>query len=428
MKTKSNISKLKKAFGLPATDSSHQYIFRSGEYGPMYQYWYRDMSGNYYRYSNAPEGHQDHEPLMGSPLMDPEQPLPEKNPEFFSQEGFKRNRAIPTGKEAQRNPAYDQKSSSNIWFEVFQDKTPTYVYLDADIKENLDLYVQGQLRIVDANMPKFRMYSTELFKGTHPKDKVTGAMLFLVDQGYYSPEELCAATVGDIEFIDQTVRLLGRKLVCDLAFYDFLTSIAFDRGPHEPLFQYETVHGTLPVGLNYLYAVFYSVRMSPKFLLNWNASHLFSRIVNRMHFQGVPAEEVEESALDELSRTLTTREDVKYLVDYKLRVALMRSYETSIGKSLTHLITDDFGIMIIRSDLTSLREDEKDFSTWLQAEPMHDTSPAEEAQVEQALQPEEPAPEGSEGATDPEQGKETPPDEIEGGSNLNATPSDEVEV
>ena len=64
------------------------------------------------------------------------------------------------------------------------------------------------------------MYATELFQGQHPKDRVTGALLFLVDQGYYSPEELVGATVGDLEFIDQTVRLLGRRLVCDIAFPD----------------------------------------------------------------------------------------------------------------------------------------------------------------------------------------------------------------
>jgi len=108
--------------------------------------------------------------------------------------------------------------------------------------------------------------------------------------------------------------------------------------------------------------------------------------VNRMAFQQVPPEEVEARAFDELGRTLTTRDDVRHLVDYKVRVALMRNYETDAVKSLINLTADDFGVAVIRSDLTSLRQDEKEFSDWLHAEPMHDTSPAEEQQIEQALE------------------------------------------
>ena len=383
----SYLNELKKAFGMPSTDSTHQYIFKSGEYGSMYQYWYRDSLGNYYRYTNAPVDTPDYDPLLGQPLMDPEQPLPEKNPEFFTPEGYKRSMAVPQGTEPIRNPEYNQKDPRNLWFEVVQSgQAPTYIYLDADVKENLDLYVQYQIRVVDSNLSKLRQYATELFGGTHTKDRLTGAIIMLVDQGFYDVEELVNATVGDVQFVDQAVILLGRKFVCDITFYDFLTSLVAHRSPQEPLFVFNTLHGQNPVGPNYLYSVFASIRVSPKFLLCWNASHLFSRIVNRMAFQQVPPEEVEARAFDELGRTLTTRDDVRHLVDYKVRVALMRNYETDAVKSLINLTADDFGVAVIRSDLTSLRQDEKEFSDWLHAEPMHDTSPAEEQQIEQALE------------------------------------------
>jgi hypothetical protein len=394
-----NASNIKKAFGMPSADSTHQYIFKSGEYGTLYQYWWRDRFGNYYRYSNASESSPDFDPIMGAALLDAEQPLPENNPEFFTAEGFKRHMALPDGVKADRNPAYNQYNQRNIWFEVFEKNGPKYIYLDADVKENLDLYVQNQLRIVNAALPMYRQYATELFAGKHPKDRITGALLILCDQGYYQPEELVGATVGDVEFVDQAVILLGRKFVCDLRFLDFMTSLVATRSPTEPLFEYDTVHGTEPVGINYINAVFYSCRVSPKFLLAWNASHLYSRIVNRMAFQKVPSEEVNVSALDELARTLGTREDVRYLVDFKVRAALMRNYvkreqeqtqEPSITKSLTRLLVDDFGIPVIRGDLTSFRQDEKEFSDWLQREPMHDMSPEEEEQVTEASQEQTP--------------------------------------
>lgn len=376
---------------MPSSDATHTYVFKSGEYGTLYQYWYRDRAGNYFRYTNAPVDTPEFDPFLGQPLMDPEQPLPEKNPEFFTAEGYKRHMAVPQGTETQRNPGYTQNDSRNLWFEVLSQKGQAqYIYLDADVKENLDLYVQSQLRVVDAAIPRLRQYATQLFTGQHPKDRLTGAILMLVDQGFYEVDELVNATVGDLSFVDQSVMFLGRKFVCDLSFLDFLTSLIALRAPTEPLFVFDTLHGKQPVGINYVYSVFAALRVSPKFLLYWNASHMFSRIVNRMVFQQVPAEEVEAAAMDELARTLSTRDDVRYLVDFKLRAALMRNYadptEAPVTKSLSRLSTDDFGIAVIRSDLTSLRQDETEFSEWLHTEPMHDTSPQEEAQVEQELQ------------------------------------------
>lgn len=406
---------IKKAFGMPSADGTHQYIFKSGEYGTLYQYWWRDRLGNYYRYSNAAEGTPDFDPFFGAPLLDNEQPLPEKNPTFFTEEGFKRHMAVPEGVEATRNENYNQNDSRNIWFEVFDQKGKQYVYLDADVKENLDLYVQQQLRIADAGLKKFRSASSKLFNSDNSKDKITGALLMLCDQGFYDPDELVNAKVSDIQFVDQTVILLGRKFVADLQFLDFITSLVAMRGPEEPLFKFRTMHGELPVGINYLNGVFFSLKISPKYLLSWNASHLFSRIVNRMAFQQIPSAEVEGLAFNELARTLSTRDDVKYLVDYKVRVALLRAYANNVNKSLSRLFVDDFGIAVVRSDLADLRTDEKEFSDWLHAEPMHDLTPQEEEQVMQEREnpeqseEEEPDTESAQPAASPEDAEEPPP-------------------
>jgi len=427
-----SVTNIKKAFGMPSVDGSHQYLFKSGEYGTIFQYWWRDKAGNYYRYTNAPEGSPDFDPMLGLPLLDPDQPLPEKTPAFFTAEGFKRHMAVPEGVEPTRNAAYNQNDGRNIWFEVASQKSTQFFYLDADVKENLDLYVQHQIRVVDAGLAKYRAFATEKFASQHPKDKITAGILILCDQGFYEPEELVDATVGDIEFVDQAVILLGRKFVCDLTFLDFLTSLVAMRSPTDPLFQFDTVHGTRPVGINYINAIFYTLKVSPKFLLCWNASHLFSRIVNRMAFQEIPPEDVEGAAFDELARTLSTRDDVHYLVDFKVRVALLRNYEKSVNqtestptvtKSLTRLMVDDFGVSVIRSDLSSLRNDEKEFSTWLHIEPMHDLSPEEEAMVAEELSSQSEETDAKEASAEPPNAGPASPEDAPEPS---ATPDDEA--
>jgi len=386
------IQNISKAFGMPATDGTHTYVFKSGEYGSLYQYWWMDQAGNYYRYSNAPPESPDYDPFYGEPMMDPEQPVPEKHTKFFTKDGYKRNMAVPEGIEPLQNPSYDKNSAVNIWFEVFDLEGPKYVYLDSDVKENADLYVQSFLRTVDSNLGKLRQFATESFAAPHTKDKITGCIIMLCDQAFYEVEELSNALVGDVEFIDQSVLLLGRRFVCDLPFLDFLTSITAGRSPTDPLFMYDTKHGSSRVGVNYINSVFFTARVSPKFLLYWNASHLYSRIVNRMSFQKVPAEDVETLAFEELARVLSSHDDVQYLVDYKLRTTLARNYQATgdvpdaaVAKSLSRLVVDDFGIAVVRSDLTSFREDEQEFSNWLHNEPMHDSTPETEAAIESVL-------------------------------------------
>ncbi|MHA2068141.1 MAG: hypothetical protein ACXABY_27585, partial [Candidatus Thorarchaeota archaeon] len=47
-------------------DPNHEYVFKTGEYG-IYDYWYRDQRGNYWKYSNAPEDHADFDEKAGVP-------------------------------------------------------------------------------------------------------------------------------------------------------------------------------------------------------------------------------------------------------------------------------------------------------------------------------------------------------------------------
>lgn len=395
-----------KSYGLPeSVDPSHKYVYREGQNG-FYTYWYVDLAGNYISYTNAPEESDDHDPLGGSAIMNPQQPMPHTAPQFFSPEGYKRNIGIPDGVEAIRNENYDPTNAVNIWFEMYTDRkgNARYVYIDADVRENLDLWVQSQLRITDAGIPAYRRQAVKWFDSDNLKDKMVGTLLMLVDQGCYDVEELIFASVSDVEFIDQTVKLLGRKFVCDPVFLDFLTSIVTTRDPADPLFVMDTMNGKEPFGIYFISSIFAALKVRPEFFKYWQASHIFSRIVHRMAAQKVPYEEVEERAFNELARVFATSDDVRFLVDVKLRDTLLGNYQmevadpesspgaTEVTKSLNHVTTDDFGVLTVWSDLSGRRKDETEFSTWLHSEPLHDMTPEEkEAVMDQSMAAEDEA-------------------------------------
>lgn len=413
---------VEKSFGLPENiDPDHVFIYRSGEYG-IYEYWYQDQMGNYWRYTNAPKDHPQFDPFGGEALMDPNQPMPHTAPQFYAQDGRKRNVAVPPAANVQQNMNYDAASPRNIWFETFlgSDGVPRYTYLDKDIRENLDLWVQQQLRVTDAGISSYRKYAAKLFESDHPKDHTFSVILMLSDQGYYDPYELIQATTDDLEFVGDTVILLGRKFVCDPPLQEYLTGLKAKNDPASPLFVLDTIYGKQPIGKRHVYSIFAALKVSPHFILYWHANHLFSKIVHRMHGENVPSEEVEELALNELSRLLSTTSDVRYLLDVKLKNTLMDNYaslpdegagseeppkeadtpeeaaaggaapadappEESVAKSLVRVSGDDLGIAVVHSDFDDRDELELAFSQWLHAEPMHEITPEEESVIEQKL-------------------------------------------
>ena len=367
-------------------DPEHSYVFKSGEFG-LYDYWYIDGAHNYWRYTNAPEGDPDFCPDLGVPLMSKDQPMPAENPQFFTAEGRKRSQAVPPDLLAEENEEYNPLDPKNIWYEVYERETDRrYIYLDSDVRENVDLWVQYQLRITDANVPSLRNYALEKFNSFQVKDKVVGAIIMLMDQGLYELEELIEATVSDLSFIDKTVKLLGRKFICDPDFLDFLTSLLGDRDPSAPLFMVTSIQGEGKVGKKYLASVLRFLKVSPAYLLSWHASHIYSRVLNRLSFEDVDPDEVDGMALSEVKRTFGTQKDLQYLVDSKLRNILLANYGTEVAKSIVPRVeSDEYTTLTVFSDLVGRRQDEIEFSTWLHAQPMHDITPEEQAEVEASV-------------------------------------------
>lgn len=398
-------------FGLPeGIDPDHEYVYRSGEHG-IYDFWYKDRSENYWKYTNAPSDHADYDPYGGESMLVADQPMPHTAPQFYSDEGRKLHLAIPQGMEVVVNEAYDPLNPKSVWYAIYQSEEgeSRYVYYDSDIRENLDLWIQYMLRITDAGIVKYRKYASKLFESPHPKDRVIGIMLMLADQGVFEAWELVQARVSDVEYTDMAINLLGRKIICDPALVDFFASATSQRGPDEPLFAMDTVHGQNKVGLRHFYSIFKSLKVSPHFLMYWHATNLYSRIVHRLSLEQVPIEELEERALGELGRALNLGEDPVFLVDYKLKETLYRNYvtqesiddetpdssqeqepevpedEEEVVKSLIRVRSDDLGVATVWSDLVSRRPDEQEFSEWLHAAPLHDTTPEEQQELEVQL-------------------------------------------
>lgn len=380
------LKKVEKSVGLPTEmDVEHEYIYKTG-FHSIVDYWWRDFYGNYIRYTNAPVDSKDYNPLLGEPLVHPEQPLPTTNPEYFTEEGFKRHQAVAAGLIPRRNPEYDPFNPKELWFEVVESAgLVRYIYLDADVRENLDLWVQYQLRLADASLLQYRKYAYDLFKSKHPKDRITAVILFLIDQAYFLPEQLADLTVADITFIDNTIKLGPKKITCDPDLLDFFTSLVKDREPEDPLFVLQTIHGRNSLGYNYIYAVLSSLKMNPFYLIAWHANHIFSKVLNRMSLEGIPVEEASVKVYTEVTNAMCTADNILVFIDTKVKNTLLENYEETINKGLTTIEQDSYGVSYIYSDLVERRSDEVQFSIWLHSEPMHDISPAEQEVIEETM-------------------------------------------
>lgn len=367
-------------------DPDHVYVFRSGFYG-LYDFWYVDSFHNYWKYTNAPEDHEDYDPTLGIAVKAEDQPMPETNPQFYTADGRKRHMAVPPDVIPEENPDYNPIDSANVWFEVYErEDDRRYIYLDSDVRENIDLWVQYQMRVTDSNIPKFRSFAVEKFESAYAKDRLIGGILMLMDQGLYELEPLLEATVKDCEFIDNNVKLLGRKFVCDPKFLDFMTSLVGSRDPEAPLFVVESYRGEGRMGLKHMASVLKYLKVSPPYLLSWHASQMFSRIMGRLAHEGKDPITIEAEAFSELRRAFGTQKDLQHLVDIRLRQHLVDNYSEFFGKAIIPLTyADSYSTMLIFSDLMGRKEDELEFSSWLHAQPMHTITEEEQDQIDEAL-------------------------------------------
>lgn len=368
-------------------DPNHTYMFKSDEFG-LFSYWYKDRAGNYWRYSNAPEGTLDYDPLNGPPILDASQVMPSTAPEFYSPEGMKLNQAVPDDQELLMNEAYDAYSRTDCWVGAFFDKKTEsikYVYSDTDVKETPFLLAQQLIRTTDARIKPFRTAVADMLESTDPRDKVIGIALLLCDQGMFLPEQVCNLTAGDVVFLDTSVQIGGRKFVFDENVGAVLKSMAMNSSPEDPLFQTFTAMGPLALGTGLLGAYFTYLKMSPNGLILWHATSLYSKLFNVYSQSGLPFIDLDLQTLERVRLAMGAADSVEGWILPQIREYLEQAYQSQMVKGLTAAAQDPFGVPVLRSDLRSYNGDEQEFSMWLRRAPMHYVDPTKARMIEQQL-------------------------------------------
>ena len=361
-------------------DPNHEFAYVGREFGPVLMYWYKDRAGNYWLYTNAPEGHPDHDALAGEPFFNSEQPVPSDMPEFFSPEGYKLNMAVEPGADFQFNESYNPEDRANCWYGVVtgQDGLARYAYLDGVVRENMYLFLQQQIRVVDAQLLKLRKFYASLFASTNQHDKLLAAALILMEQGFFTIEDLVSLKVKDLLIRSDHIVLGGKRLACDSAFMDFMAEISKGKDVESFLLAEPTFLGDqTPMTTTYLYSVMAFLNMSPKFLPYAKASMMFSQIVHKNMELGVPPETVEAVADLELANSLFASPGVKHFVNPQLRKTLLEKYEQGIAKSFGNVKGDSTGLITLDSTLHQLNSQEQEYSQWVHSMPLHVLSASE---------------------------------------------------
>lgn len=395
------MSELKKAFGLPeSVDPSHVFVFRTGEYG-VYDYMYKDNFGNYYKYTNAPKDDPSYDPHAGDAILLEDQPSMAASPEFYDPKTMHRlTLAIPAdATDVIQNEAYSPDDPERIWHTMYTSAKgdSRYVYVETDVIENFDLWATHLLRLTDSTLTPYRKYVASLFLSENVKDRIVAAILILADQGMLEPNDLVQLTVGDVEYIDKTIKVLGRKLVPDPELLDFFLSITVGRNKNESLFLIKTAYGERPIGVRHIYSILKFLKVNSHALLSWHVSQAYTRIMARLVANKVPFEDAEVQAFAEIAGMLSSVSDVSTLVSGVVRTTVEDNYAIALSEahakedtneesegevrppswatwptSITYAASDNFGALLVFSGLSSKTPEELEFSRWLHAIPLHD--------------------------------------------------------
>lgn len=197
--------------------SEYKYSKREGVPG-HYRYYYEEPgTGNVIRTTNAPVGHPDHDPSLGTPQRHPSEPDPVKNPEYFDpRSGRKMNRAVPG--HAEWNDNYSAERPLASWAARWpksdpNNPDPEYAYYDSDIRKKEELKYNVDNRHFDAQLPKIRKFYSTLMKSKNIADRALGLMIALLDQAYMRPgkkqHEESTGSVGLVTMKVENAKIRG---------------------------------------------------------------------------------------------------------------------------------------------------------------------------------------------------------------------------
>lgn len=377
---------------MPPQDS---YSHKDGSLYP--RFYYKDSRGNQIRYTNAPDGTDDFSGQFGPVGRHPGEPDMAKNPEFFTPDGRKLSRAPHPQAPVEWNQSYHPEDSKNLWACRWVNPATgqhEYSYIEADLLNSDKLQVHRQNVVVDARLPVMRKYTAALFESNNVKDRVTGLMLSLLDQGRFRIRELVGLSVGDVVNQGDSVQIGKRKIVPDNAVRNVLAVITTGRPPHEPLFAVPRVGADGGIdyskmrrlGPHYIVNILEEIGIPLQALATYHASQTYSIEIQRILEQHNTSYKAAHTfAMLEVATEMGHNLD--FVEDYETALELLAN--SVVDPIVINVIKQNVGTMglgtgedylqrpvhesvyTVFGQLADLSPEEKLFSQWIQTAAVH---------------------------------------------------------
>jgi hypothetical protein len=182
------------------------------------------------------------------------EPNKDEHPNFFTPGGKKLSRAIPEDREVSWNSKHDPKNPERMWIaKWFDDERAedSFTYLLDDLEAEPKYKQIVQITNVASQIEEFRELYTNYIASESEKDRVTGLVLALLDQGYFDLETLLSLTVDDVQIHTSVITLGKRTIYPTNGIYDIILSLLDSAEPEQPFF----VISGYPVGPSYINSI-----------------------------------------------------------------------------------------------------------------------------------------------------------------------------
>ena len=369
--------------------SGHKYSHKDGN-----NFYYTDQTGNYLKYTNAPEDHQDYDSMSGSPYLHDSEPDATSNPEYFTPDGRKLTRAPFPGSQLEWNPSYHSSDPKNLWAGRWVNPVSgdhEYTYVDSDIRGKNTLQLNRQNTVVDLRLPEFRKYIYNLFRSQSLKDNVMGLVLALIDQARFRVMEIVSLTPSSVSFSNGLMKLGNRTILPDEWVLKLFQVILNGRQDNHPLFLVTNNQGTglgfgsaHHIGPNMVMKVMESFGLPIEFLQTYHATELYSRTMNKLlSMYNMTLEEAEMYSLYMVALDMGV--DLSMSPDFQQAFNMIK--ETSIDPVVAEAIGSNFvgnpnkmpfdpssltaPIYYVNVHMTGKTPEEVEFSRWLHTYPAH---------------------------------------------------------